>query len=351
MLKWLDQNFLKWFVRIWPKDREHRQLNFKLNRILLIRLGAIGDTILLLPSLEAILKAYPQARIDILAWDVNAEVYKLLGDYPRLKLIRFSSYRGMKPLLKLMNFAREHRSEYDAVIDLEQFSYFTAFLSKMFAKAFTFGFDVPGTNRKNLYDHSVFYDLNRHESLNFFALINEVFPAAVFKLPERRQTKPDKILGIHPLSKWPQKIWPQEKFVELVKVLKKQYPAFRIKIYLPENEPSDFFREQLADKAELITGKTIPQLAYDLESLSLLIANDNGIMHLAGYTGIPVIGIFGMSDPNQWHAFHNLENVVKIDIECAPCNKLGRMKACKNYRCINEISVDRVLAQAKKLLG
>ena len=50
----------------------------------------------------------------------------------------------------------------------------------------------------------------------------------------------------------------------------------------------------------LIKGKSIREVAAILSTVDLLIANDTGIMHVAGAVGIPILSLFGPTDPKQW---------------------------------------------------
>jgi ADP-heptose:LPS heptosyltransferase len=56
----------------------------------------------------------------------------------------------------------------------------------------------------------------------------------------------------------------------------------------------------LAVPFEVIKEKEIREVATILSAADLVIANDTGIMHVAAGVGVPVLSLFGPTDPSQW---------------------------------------------------
>lgn len=346
MSKWID-SFIGGLILPFIFRKKKQALPKHIRRVLILRLGALGDTVLLLPALQALLDQYPSLEeLHVVAWSRNADVYRLLKD-PRLVLHEFSRYSSLAALFKLWSFIRRQRGRFDVVFDLEQYANLTALLGVTSKSAYFVGFDVRGQRRAGLYDATYPYNPDQHESLNFLGQIHVVFSDVQLKEPQKIDTIGLTFIGIHPGSKWPAKCWPQDRFVELVKRINLKFPDYPVHIYAG---PDEMF--YLPGDLHVIyrSGLSIQELAGELKQCRLFISNDNGVMHLAGWLGVSVVGIFGMSDPVQWHALGNARNVVKSSVSCAPCNKLGKMTPCDDLQCLQTLSVDQVWDSVVKVL-
>jgi heptosyltransferase II len=81
---------------------------------------------------------------------------------------------------------------------------------------------------------------------------------------------------------------------------------------------------------------------------SLMITNDTGPRHVAAAMGVPVVSIFGPTDPRWAETGFVLDRQVRIDVFCSPCQK----KRCPiDHRCMTGIDADMVFEHAADLLG
>ncbi len=98
----------------------------------------------------------------------------------------------------------------------------------------------------------------------------------------------------------------------------------------------------------------LPALGNDLKLLKsyvkradLVVTNDTGPRHIAAAFGVPVVSIFGPTDPRWTTIDFPLERQIQVDVDCGPCQK----KICPlDHRCMTRISVDMVYQQAAELL-
>jgi lipopolysaccharide heptosyltransferase II len=98
----------------------------------------------------------------------------------------------------------------------------------------------------------------------------------------------------------------------------------------------------------LVGTTSIGELPALLSTCRLFIGNDSGAMHVAGAVGIPVIGIFGPSDPEGTRAMTPRFTLIREPVECSPCF----LRKCPiDHRCMMRISVEHVFAAAQILLG
>jgi heptosyltransferase-2 len=97
---------------------------------------------------------------------------------------------------------------------------------------------------------------------------------------------------------------------------------------------------------------TIGLLKGLLSRCDLLITNDTGARHIAAALGVPVVTIFGSTDP-RWSAIdYQLERIVRLDVPCSPCQKptCPQPPGPMYHQCMEAITPDAVLAPAEELL-
>jgi ADP-heptose:LPS heptosyltransferase len=80
----------------------------------------------------------------------------------------------------------------------------------------------------------------------------------------------------------------------------------------------------------------------------LMISNDTGPMHVAAALGKPVVAIFGPTEPRRTGPYGQLQNVVRIDLPCAPCLK-SHCTYFKPMECLRAIAPETILKRATDL--
>lgn len=84
-----------------------------------------------------------------------------------------------------------------------------------------------------------------------------------------------------------------------------------------------------------------------IKRAALMLTNDTGPRHIAAALGVPVVTVFGPTDPRWAQTGFALDREVRIDVFCGPCQK----KRCPiDHRCMTGIDVEMVYAQAADLL-
>lgn len=109
-------------------------------------------------------------------------------------------------------------------------------------------------------------------------------------------------------------------------------------------EIEDVLRRHGVTNYRNVAGKTtIAELLSMIAGLDLLIANDSGAMHIGAALGIPLVVVFGATDPGYSHPWHHdCYAVVHHPVPCAPC--MRRTCPLDYHACMEEISPDEVLA-------
>ncbi|MBL8164727.1 MAG: WecB/TagA/CpsF family glycosyltransferase [Anaerolineae bacterium] len=102
---------------------------------------------------------------------------------------------------------------------------------------------------------------------------------------------------------------------------------------------------------------TLPQLAGVLSRAALFIGADSGVMHLAAAVGVPVLAIFGPSNPDAWGPWQpgGRVAVVRSAPECSPCSyvghSIGLREGCPARTCMRMVTAAQVVAAARGLLN
>ncbi len=153
---------------------------------------------------------------------------------------------------------------------------------------------------------------------------------------------------IVPSARWETKKWPAENFSRLISKL-------RIQCVLAGSSADKDVAQEVVDSSSgsiiNLYGKTnLKELVALIAGAKAVVSNDSGPMHIAAALGVPVIALFGPTDPVKtgpygWQVNKNLK-VIRTLISCSPCFK----KKCKDPLCMKNIRVEQVFEGMKEYL-
>jgi lipopolysaccharide heptosyltransferase II len=141
------------------------------------------------------------------------------------------------------------------------------------------------------------------------------------------------------------KCWPPERFAQLADRLISESGADVIFFGTPgEKEIAALIRSNMKSRAISLVGETsMRELAALFACCSAFIGNDSGAMHVAAAAGLPVVGIFGSTDPEGTPPVTEHFTLIREAVSCSPCF----LRRCPvDHRCMTRISVDSVFAAA-----
>ena len=93
---------------------------------------------------------------------------------------------------------------------------------------------------------------------------------------------------------------------------------------------------------------TLDQLIDELRQCSLLLTNDTGTMHLAALLGVPVVAVFGSTEPRLTGPLGDGHAILRHHVECSPCF----LRECPiDFRCMKAVSTDEVAEAVLSMLA
>ena len=149
-------------------------------------------------------------------------------------------------------------------------------------------------------------------------------------------------IGLCPGAEYgPAKRWLPERFAEAVEKISAQSSVRWILLGTPRDATvGDQIAAALGDHCVNRVGQTtLDQLIDELRECRLLLTNDTGTMHLAALLGVPIVAIFGSTEPRLTGPLGNGHMVLRHHVECSPCF----LRECPiDFRCMKAVSVQEV---------
>ncbi len=340
-------------------------------RILLLRLERIGDLLMTLGALESVRATWPDARIDLVVGSWNLDLARHLPWVDHVEALDvpwLTRGRAAPGLGALLGRARQWRSEsYDLGINLEGDIRSNVLLG-LSGAACRVGFVMAGGGAA--LTHPAPFVATAHTDDNTRRLVAEAACALNRPLVVRspswpRLTLPDEawraadrllapagtppLVGLHVSGGRTIKQWHPMRFGEAAGRLARTVGGRLVLTGTGDDRALvDAARIAISadvDVADLVGPLDLPTLAAVLGRLTLYVTGDTGPMHLAAAMGTPVVAVFGLSDPRRYAPLVPHRRIVRLDLECSPCNRVRRPPArCEGHvpDCLEGISAETV---------
>ncbi len=348
----------------------------KINKILIIRLSALGDTIHTLPLAAALRKEYPESQID---WVVEDKAEKFVVNNPLLNNVyvierknrkKSSALRGFKEFFKIINKIRHEK--YDVVIDTQQLFKSAVIMGLSSGKrkialddgrefSYIFANEIIKTGRKQF--DTNYHVVKRNLEIAKYLGCQNIEPEFIIPDFERDYSKyiieamdsldkSKKTICVAPATTWDNKHWTVNGWADVINEFKNKY---NIVITAAEKEKT------LTEKIILNTGNTnildltgkttLADLVYIYKNSDLLISPDSGSAHVAWCSGCEkIITLFFATSSKRTAPFGDNYYTVSSKTDCSPCMK----KHCKrkNFlnQCTKEIKSEEIINIVKKVL-
>ncbi|HEK85510.1 MAG: lipopolysaccharide heptosyltransferase II [Candidatus Saccharicenans sp.] len=144
------------------------------------------------------------------------------------------------------------------------------------------------------------------------------------------------------------RVWPVEHQIELIKKLIDLKTQIVLVGSLNSREISQKIAAAFDGRLVDFCGKlTWPEISGLLSLARVFLGNDSGLTHLANILGIPVISLFGPTDPQICGPIFQPAQILKKQVPCSPCS----YRVCPyDHRCLNQITADEVLQAVSNFL-
>lgn len=370
-----------WILFIFDIIQSHLVKRFKppspqkSQRILIIKLAGLGDSVLMLGPVRSIRKQHPHAYIEMFCSPSSAGLFY---NEPAVDHIRvydlFGSQRGMRHFIRQVTALRQQH--FDMVCDFEQHTLMVSVISWFTGASKRVGLAYNTNNRKMLLTDIIEIDGSRHMSDFYWQIAARTGATVVARklgtpfisptaaenvrqwMKKKGITTDHVIIGIHPGSSKTCKSrrWFPERFAELIDELHCRTGAIIVLTGTDEEAADLDTIQKMCDASPIINRGEfdIQELACLIACFSVFISNDTGPMHLGPAVGTPTIGLFGPGSPLRYKPLGRNHRALHKNVPCSPCIHihLGRVPECKMDRpaCMDAITVEDVLSEVLNLL-
>ena len=280
-------------------------------RILIVRLGAMGDVIQTLPAVSDLRRRFPEARID---WAIDTRWAELLRGNPDInESITLPSRPGRQAKLRLSAWRKAaaqvrhlQTAKYDLALDFQGLLK-SAAVAKLSRAARIVGFDrrllrepfaeVAYTLRLHASSGHV---VDRYRELASFGDPRQPALPAVFPLPRGAPSRhlPASFVLASPQAGWGSKQWPGEYYSALATLL---WDEHRLPLLVDCSPAQEEYAETIlrhaAKDSVIVHISTIAQLIAATRQATAVVGVDSGPLHLAAALGKRGVAIFGPTDP------------------------------------------------------
>jgi len=330
-------------------------------------LRSIGDTVLATPSLSALRRFRPDARIDILLEDWVAPLLDGFEDVDDVISV------GPGGLSRLKTARDLRRRRYDVAFNLHGgttgtfFTYASGARDRIGYREYQYSF---------LYNHlldsaSEFFDKPNPHSVEqqlallgfvgvpvdsglrtHLAVTDSANSAIVHKLSRSAIRNPESGIALmHPAAAFTTKQWAPEHFARTAEYLHEK--GLQTVAIAAKNERHVLEKLNRESKVPVITfdNLSLPEITALASKAKLFVGNDSGIAHIAAAANIPSVVIFGSSNRDNWRPWTNAPSEVIFEpFSCQPCPGY----VCKEFgepKCILAVRPDSVFGAIDRVLG
>lgn len=343
-------------------------------RILIIKLSALGDIVQALPVLHAVKRQWKSCQVDWITGEAAAGLLKghpLLNRvivYPRKRLGEmarspfawrrlFGELRGLSRRLK--------KARYDAALDLQGLfkSGLITYLSGAGEKV---GFK-GGREASSLFLNRKLprYDPDQHAVLRYLEVPAYIgadssdisFPLGITD-PDLREAeglldqldlKAGRFVLLIPGTVWPSKHWSVEDFSRLSRLISRELGLACLVVGSGADVSlGKAIARGSRGSARDITGNTSLKLLAALSTMAATaVTTDTGPMHLVSAAGLRVVALFGPTAPWRTGPFGKGHIIIRKGLECSPCFN----RQCITRECMLSISPEEVLIAVNEIIG
>lgn len=333
------------------------------SRFLIISTTGIGDALWGTPAIRALRKTFPQGYIGVFTSNSGFEVLQGNPDIDDFFIFR----RGLKGYFALPGLLTKlRRKDIDTVFIFHASDRIIWPICYFTGATEIIGIQGQNKNLDFILTRAINPQNNTHGVEARLKLIRQVGVDSSYRTISIHLTNMDRakaerflennginkdllLIGLHPGAQKPFKCWPAKSFIEVGNML---VESLGCKIIVTGDSNEKALVDEVASKirgAIPAAGKlSLRETAALIEKMNLFITNDTGPMHIAFALKTLTIALFSPTNPELCGPYkaRGKFKVISKPIVCSPC--IG--KKCDNPVCIEQITVEEVIAEAESLL-
>jgi lipopolysaccharide heptosyltransferase I len=331
-------------------------------KILIVRLGALGDVVHAIPAAAALRRALPDARIDWLVESRHRAIVDLVTVVDRVLQVEGRSIAGWVDAVR-----RVREVPYDIALDFQGLMKSAVFARASGARRVA-GFSIWHLREKSA---RPFYSETDsaagpgtepghviRKNLHLLEVLGIETTRVEFPLARVRSEALDAVgraIGdapfalINPGAAWPNKRWPADRFGEVAGFLRDVRGIVPIVLWGPGEEPlAQSVVDASAGAARLAPATTIGDLVELSRAAALIVSGDTGPLHIAAAVGTPVVSVFGPTDPQRNGAW-DVNDLTISRFDACSCHY--RRVCDRADWCLGSVTVAEVTAAVQQRLG
>ncbi len=327
----------------------------------------IGDAVMMTPALCALRRRFPRAQITVLAKPWVVPVFEESPHVDRILVYdKDGRHKGVRGFFRL---TRELRAfGFDAAI-LYQNAFEAALIAYGSGIPVRVGYPTDGrgfllTHRSTLplphrKTHQVDYYLGILEETEVSIKCRRLHLSIGTEAAQRARRTLTRFgiqnhkvrVGMNPGAAYgPAKQWPLERFAAVGDRIAEAFGAQILVFGGPNDRPLGFeLCRRMKHPAVNLAGETdLAEAMALIRECTLFVTNDSGLMHVASALEVPLIAIFGSTDPQRTGPWGFRGALLRSGIPCSPC--LESVCPLGHLQCMREIGADKVFEAAKAYL-
>jgi lipopolysaccharide heptosyltransferase I len=326
--------------------------------LLVVRLGSLGDLVHTLPAVAALHRADPARPIDWLVDAVHEEFLRLVPILASVITLTAPTPAGWLAVRRAL-----HARRYDVAVDFQGLLKSGA-LARLSGARRVVGFDRVSLREpaaRLFYTETVDVRGTGHvvwKNMRLARGLGAVGEALEFPIAPVESAATERVLErtpapfvlLNPGAAWPNKRWPPDRFGRLAVHLRERHGLPSVVIWGPgEAEIADAVSAASSGAAVAAPETALPDLVALARHARLIVSGDTGPVHIAAAVGVPVVALFGPTDPGRNGPWADADRSLSRYAGCAchyqrRCQREGRW-------CLAEITVEEVVDAVDRRLA
>jgi ADP-heptose:LPS heptosyltransferase len=289
--------------------------------VLVIRLRSLGDCVLSTPAIALLKHHRPDLRVTVVVEDRFRAIFEGNPDIESLLPPEAAAVRSCRPHLALNLHGGSRSSILTAASGATWRAGFTNFRN-----SFVYNVKIP-TAQEIFHVHRTVHTCEHLASAVFYLGVPMVeIPRASLFADSVSGPVQEPYTVLHPAASQPDKTWPAERFLAVARHLRDHFGLNPVFIGAETDALSPFAAYRT------LAGAPLSEIKSLLARATLFVGNDSGPAHMAAAFGVPVVVVFGSSDPVIWAPWRtsgevltHQDGITSISVQDA-LGALGRMR-------------------------